>query len=265
MKLLCPICREELTWQEKLCRCEAGHSFDVARQGYVNLLPVQQKHSLHPGDTREQVLARRAFLDTGAYRPLLEQLQQILARHNAQGPILDVGRGEGYYSSAIARALGAELVGLDISKEAVRVAAGRHKDARWVCATASRLPVADGQVGLLMSMFALTLPEEFGRAVARDGLFLQVTAREDHLLGMKSVIYPKLTEKEKTPEASIPGFTLVEQQDVVFDLHLQGQQVQNLLCMTPHLYRISREGLQRLQDLDTLRDRACCRVRLYKK
>lgn len=265
MELLCPICRGELIWQDRTCRCGENHSFDVARQGYVNLLPVQQKHSLHPGDTREQVLARRAFLDTGAYEPLLTALQQLLEDCRARGPVLDVGCGEGYYSSAIAQRLEAELVGLDISKEAVRCAAARHKNARWICATASKLPVADGQVGLLMSMFALTLPEEFARVLREGGLFLQVTAREDHLLGLKRIIYPQLTEKEKTASEQLPGFVLREQRDVVFDLDLQGEQVQNLLYMTPHVYRISREGLECLRRTESLRDTACCRIRLYQK
>lgn len=265
MKLLCPICGRTLLWQGKSCRCENNHSFDVARQGYVNLLAVQQKHSLHPGDTREQVLARRAFLDTGAYGPLLESILQLLRDHHARGPVLDVGCGEGYYGSAVARELGAELTGLDISKEAVRCAAGRYKDALWLCGTAAHLPIGEEEAGLLMSMFALTLPQEFARVLAIGGLFLQVTAREDHLLGLKSVIYPKLTGKEKSTEADLPGFQLLEQRDVEFDLSLEGSQVQNLLYMTPHVYRISAEGLARLQALESLRDRACCRLRLYKR
>ena len=96
MKLLCPICGETLDRIEKQYRCGNGHSFDVARQGYVNLLPVQQKRSLNPGDTREQVLGRRAFLETGCYEPISNALNEAAKELGATGPILDVGCGEGY-------------------------------------------------------------------------------------------------------------------------------------------------------------------------
>ena len=125
MELICPICGNELHKEEKTCRCPSGHSFDIARQGYVNLLTVQQKHSLNPGDTREQVLSRRAFLEAGYYAPIAGALIDTAKELGASGPILDVGCGEGYYSSRLAGALGGELVGLDISKEAVRCAAAK--------------------------------------------------------------------------------------------------------------------------------------------
>ena len=124
MELICPICRLPLSKEGRTLRCGCNHSFDVARQGYVNLLPVQQKRSLHPGDTREQVLSRRAFLETGAYGPIVEAVKAAASGH--AGPILDVGCGEGYYAVRVAEHLNAELTGLDISKEAVRCAAAEY-------------------------------------------------------------------------------------------------------------------------------------------
>ena len=76
MELLCPVCGAVLIRQENRCICENRHSFDVARQGYVNLLTVQQKHSLHPGDTREQVISRRAFLEGGFYEHIVAELKE---------------------------------------------------------------------------------------------------------------------------------------------------------------------------------------------
>ena len=115
MELLCPICAAPLRQTDKTFRCEAGHSFDMARQGYVNLLPVQNKRSLNPGDTREQVLSRRAFLEAGFYAPIAEALCSAAKELNCAGPILDVGCGEGWYSAQLSDALNAPLVGLDIS------------------------------------------------------------------------------------------------------------------------------------------------------
>ena len=262
MELLCPLCGEILEKAEHSLRCENRHSFDIARQGYVNLLPVQNKRSLNPGDTKEQVLSRREFLDGGFYRPIADAVCQMVK--DCRGPILDVGCGEGYYGSQVAKALGAELVGLDISKEAVRYAAGRYKEASWVCGSAARLPVEDGSVGLLMSMFALTLPEEYRRVLGKDGAFLQVLAAEDHLLGLKGIIYDNLTHKEKDSVPELPGFRLVESRPVKFTFTVEGQQVQNLLSMTPHVYRISKDGAQRLANTQILTDTASCVINLYK-
>ena len=108
--ILCPTCGAALTLGSRQWLCPKGHCFDVARQGYVNLLPVTQKHSLHPGDTREQVAARRTFLEAGFYEPLAQAVCQAARRYgkNAKA-ILDAGCGEGYYSAQIARALPGQL------------------------------------------------------------------------------------------------------------------------------------------------------------
>ena len=109
MELMCPLCGNPLTRQERAWVCENRHSFDIARQGYVNLLPVQQKRSLQPGDTKEQVASRRAFLDGGFYAPIREELCRIAKDHGCAGPILDIGCGEGYYSAHLAKELSVAL------------------------------------------------------------------------------------------------------------------------------------------------------------
>ena len=179
MELICPVCGEILRRDARQYCCENRHSFDIARQGHVNLLVVQQKHSLNPGDTREQVLSRRAFLEEGFYEPIANALCDTAKELGATGPILDVGCGEGYYCTRLAESLHAELTGLDISKEAVRCAAAKYKGHQWVCGTAAHLPVKNESVATLTSLFALTLPEEFGRVLAKDGLYFQVLAAQD--------------------------------------------------------------------------------------
>lgn len=265
MEFCCPICAQALEKGERTYRCPQGHSFDIARQGYVNLLPVQQKHSKHPGDTRQQVLSRRAFLESGVYEPIVEAVKQAALRHGAQGPVLDVGCGEGYYAVQVAQALQAELTGLDISKEAVRCAGAKYKQANWICGTASHLPVAEASVGLVMSLFALTIPGEFARVLRQQGLFIQVLAAEDHLMGLKSIIYPELIHKEKDSVPVIAGFSLVESIPLSFSFTVEGEQIGNLLSMTPHVWRISAEGARRLSQVSTLTDRASCVVNVYRK
>ena len=264
MELLCPICGELLTKEDKRYVCGNRHSFDIARQGHVNLLPVQNKRSLSPGDTAEQVASRRAFLDGGFYAPIREALCKLAEDYGCTGPILDIGCGEGYYGTGLAKTLNTELLGLDISKEAVRYAAGRYKDATWICASAAHLPVKDQSFGLLTSLFALTMPEEFKRVLEPDGAFIQVLAAEDHLMGLKNIIYPELRHKEKFTTPEIPGFQLIESRKLQFTFTVEGQQVQNLLSMTPHVYRIGKEGAERLRRTETLTDTASCVLNLYR-
>lgn len=265
MDLLCPLCAEPLIRQEKRYCCSAGHSFDIARQGYVNLLPVQQKHSVDPGDTREQVLSRRAFLDTQTYTPILEAVIQQAQKWGAQGEILDVGCGEGYYGAGLSKALGLPLTGVDISKEAVRCAAARYKGPTWLCATAAHLPVKSESVGLLTSLFAVTMEEEFLRVLQKGGLYIQVLAAEDHLLGLKRIIYDELTHKHKDSTPVLPGFTLVESQRVSFSFTLEGEQIPWLFSMTPHVFRIGAAGAKRLAQTQVLQDTASCVVNVYRK
>ena len=265
MNLCCPICGEQLNLNDRQYLCPNRHSFDLARQGYVNLLVVQQKHSLNPGDTREQVLARREFLEAGYYAPIADTLVETAKRLGISGQILDVGCGEGYYSARLADAVGAQLTGLDISKEAVRCAAAKYKGKQWLCATAAHIPVEDGSADLLTSLFALTLPEEFGRVLKQGGYYFQVLAAEDHLLGLKGIIYDQLNFKEKNTVPELPGFTLQESVPIRFTFTVEGQQIQNLFSMTPHVFRIGKAGAQRLRQTETLTDTASCILNVYRR
>ena len=265
MELICPICGLPLGKQDRSYVCENRHGFDIARQGYVNLLTVQQKHSLAPGDTREQVLSRRSFLEEGHYAPIADALVDAARRFGASGEILDVGCGEGYYSTRLARELGLPLTGLDISKEAVRCAAAKYKNANWLCATAAHIPVCDASAGVITSLFALTLPEEYRRVLAPGGLYFQVLAAQDHLLGLKGIIYDQLNFKEKQTVPELPGFTLLESVPIRFSFSVEGEQVRNLFSMTPHVFRIGKAGAERLQKTEALTDTASCVLNVYRR
>ena len=265
MQLICPICGEMLVKEDRSYVCANRHSFDVARQGYVNLLTVQQKHSLTPGDTRQQVLSRRAFLEAGFYAPIADALVAAAKKYGITGEILDIGCGEGYYSARLSAALGLNLTGLDISKEAVRCAAAKYKDALWLCATAAHIPVSDGSAGLLTSLFALTLPAEFHRVIAPGGFYFQVLAAEDHLLGLKRIIYDQLHHKQKDTVPELPGFERLESIPIRFSFAVEGEQIQNLFSMTPHVFRIGKDGADRLAKTVQLQDTASCVLNVFRR
>ncbi len=265
-QILCPHCLGALIAEPYRLVCPKGHSFDMARQGYVNLLPVTQKHSLHPGDTKEQVAARREFLDGGFYEPIGQAVSRAAQEFcGTDCEILDVGCGEGYYSAQVWKGLPrSRLYGLDISKDAVRLAAGRHKGAFWLCGTGAKLPFGQ-EFDLLLSLFALTVPEEFSRVLKPGGIFIQALAAQDHLMGLKSVIYPEILLKEKDSVPTLPGFVLLDSRPVKFTFTVQGRQIANLLSMTPHFWRISKEGARRLEDLQELTDTASVVVNIYRR
>ena len=265
MELMCPICGKPLEKAERSYLCENRHSFDIARQGYVNLLTVQQKHSLTPGDTREQVLSRRAFLEADFYAPIAQALIDTGKKYGVAGTLLDVGCGEGYYCTRLAESLGLELAGLDISKEAVRCAAAKYKGHLWLCATAAHIPLPEGSADLMTSLFAITLPEEYRRVLKEKGLYFQVLAAQDHLMGLKKIIYDEILLKEKDSVPDLPGFELLESIPIRFTFTVEGEQIRNLFSMTPHVFRIGKAGAKRLQETEILTDTASCVLNVYRR
>lgn len=265
MEILCPICGKQLDRRPDRWVCLEGHSFDVARQGYVNLLPVDRKRSLHPGDTRQQVLSRREFLEGGFYAPIARTLIETARELGISGELLDVGCGEGYYCTRLSQALGMELTGLDISKEAVRWAAGKYKGPTWLCASAARIPAGGGSVDLLTSLFALTQPEEYRRVLKENGFFFQVLAAQDHLMGLKSIIYDHIDLKQKDTVPTLAGFQRVKSIPIRFSFTVEGAQVENLLAMTPHVYRIGKAGAERLRNTTRLTDSASCMLNVFRR
>lgn len=140
--LACPICSEPLNAVDNGVVCPAGHRFDRARQGYLNLLPVQHKNSRDPGDNQAMVEARRDFLNAGHYAPVAKRLAELAAGY-APARWVDIGCGEGYYTAQIAEALpDADGYALDISKEAVKRACKRNPALTWLIASMARVPLA---------------------------------------------------------------------------------------------------------------------------
>ena len=266
MQLLCPVCGLELNKNERTWRCPNNHCFDEARQGYVNLLTVDRKHAKHPGDTKEQVAARKAFLDAGYYTPIAEKICELTVPLQPKA-VLDAGCGEGYYLTKLQKQLPeAEFAGVDISKDAARFAAVRNKNALWFTGTAAALPFPDHSFDGVLSMFALTVEQEFARVLAKNGWYLQVIAGSEHLMGLKSLIYPEILRKEKTLHPEFAGFHLERTETLEFSFTVDSAaQVQNLLSMTPHFWRISKEGAARLAATESLTDTAQVIFNLYRK
>lgn len=250
----CPVCTGSLYPGERVWRCAEGHSFDVAREGYVNLLPVQHRHSRAPGDEPRMVQARRQFLDAGHYAPLQSALNDQL-RPLQPRRLLDVGCGEGYYTAAF-QEIAPEVIGLDISRPAVRLAARRTRAVTWLVATAAHLPFADATVDTLCQLFTPLHPPELARVLAPDGVLLLATPSADHLLSLRARLFDQVEPHRplKLHAALQQDFDALSPVSLRFGLSLDGPALRQLLSMTPYAWRARpqrRAALEACEGLDT--------------
>lgn len=179
--LVCPHCQAAFSLAEKNVRCQNGHSFDVARQGYVNLLTGPTP--VAAGDSAEMVEARARFLDAGHYAPISSAVARaVLRQAPSLGPVADVGAGTGHHLAAALDASGRTGVALDISKAAARRAARAHPHiGAVVCDAWGPLPVRDGSLACVLDIFSPRNPAEFHRVLSENGIVVVVTPRADHL------------------------------------------------------------------------------------
>jgi 23S rRNA (guanine745-N1)-methyltransferase len=248
--LACPLDGLPLHCNGSTWRCASGHSFDIASQGYTHLLPVQNKRSRDPGDSKEMIAARRHFLKAGFYQPIAAAVSRAVLADlpaGASSSCLDAGCGEGYYLRQLAAAVPDEqtlaLLGLDISKWAVLTAAKQDRRPNWVVGSNANLPVLSGTLDRVLCMFGFPVYPEFARVLKPGGRLVQVDAGPDHLRELREIIYPSL-KPERTAEMQTPaGFSRLPTQTVRFSIELTSAgQIADLLTMTPHLYRANAEG-----------------------
>lgn len=273
--LLCPLCHQALSRETRRWVCSAGHSFDIARQGYVHLLPVQSKRSKDPGDSREMVAARRAFLDSGVYQPLARAQTELclgLLPDEGDIAILDAGCGDGYYLEQLCQALtdtrAVTACGLDISKWAVRVCRSRHPGFEGVVASNRQLPFPRASQDLLLCNFGFPVFGEFQRVVKPGGAIVLLDAGEDHLLELRQMLYPEI---RRSPPPSLEhaltdGWQLVAEQQVQYrSARLSQEQLQALLLMTPHFFRSSQVARHRMQQIPWLAVTVSAHLRVLQK
>lgn len=268
-QLICPLCGKPLTQKGKALICQKQHSFDIAKQGYVNLLPVQNKKSLHPGDTKDMLKARREFLNSGIYMPICNAVTEKIKEFtsNISTPtIVDIGCGEGFYTTAIKKVGGdCNCIGIDISKDAVKMACSRDKSITWVVATAGQLPVESNSTDIITAMFSLVSKEEYLRILKKGGYIIEVIAGNDHLIQLKEIIYDTVYKQDKKPAYIGEEFKEISRTQQRFDFTLENSQLRNLLMMTPHLWRIKKENREKLEQMQTLSLTAHFWVRILKK
>jgi 23S rRNA (guanine745-N1)-methyltransferase len=226
--LICPVrnCLRELQRGEKSLRCAAGHSFDVARSGYINLLQPQDRRSKNPGDTLAAVTGRCCLHDRGVAEPFLRAIAAF-TNPTTTDTLLDAGCGDGYYAGRLARETGCEAHGVDISLPAIEAAARRYPECEWVVANADRfLPFADRTFSLVLSITARMNAREFRRVLKDGGRLLIAVPSPDDLVELRG---PGRDRAARTVEEFAGQFRLVEQRRVTSTIDLDAAGVEDVL------------------------------------
>lgn len=267
----CPVCGEALSSDGKSLRCGKGHCYDIAKGGYVNLLMSNAPAAKRHGDDALMIKARRDFLEKGYYIPLRDAICRIITPFLAQGvSILDAGCGDGWYSAALAahlaqEGIAADILGIDISKDALKAAARRSSEIGLAVASVYKLPVAEKSCSAVLSIFAPLAQEEFARVLEDNGLLLRVVPLEEHLWELKQAVYD--VPRENPPDAeSVQGFELAASEEVRYSINLQSNEdICNLFAMTPYYYKTGQKDQDKLQHIDSLEVRAAFGIRLWRK
>ncbi|EOX5316238.1 23S rRNA (guanine(745)-N(1))-methyltransferase [Salmonella enterica subsp. enterica serovar Newport] len=214
MSFTCPLCHQPLTQINNSVICPQRHQFDVAKEGYINLLPVQHKRSRDP-----------------VINLLRERLDQSATA------ILDIGCGEGYYTHAFAEALpGVTTFGLDVAKTAIKAAAKRYSQVKFCVASSHRLPFADASMDAVIRIYAPCKAQELARVVKPGGWVVTATPGPHHLMELKGLIYDEVRLHAPYTE-QLDGFTLQQSTRLAYHMQLTAEAAVALLQMTPFAWR----------------------------
>ena len=273
---LCPLCKTSVSLNETPIRCLNNHSFDKAKAGYVNLLPVQFKKSKMPGDDKAMVRARREFHQQNAYKPLKDRMCELIGAHlnpkireRGRVNIYDSGCGEGSYLNAVvaglkekgfknntlqnqklsagssqAQHIKVTGAGSDISKIAVELAAKAFKQHTFVVASSFDLPLESNSQDVVLQVFAPGSNDEYQRILTPDhGLLITVDPAEDHLYEIKQRVYDA-PEKHQLDVSERDGFSLVTRETLRFEISLlNNEHALSLVKMTPFYWKLPQDNI----------------------
>lgn len=271
MNFICPVCRGELSEEEKLYRCENRHCFDKSKFGYVNLLQSQKSSAKRHGDDRMMIRARRDFFDGGYYGFLRDALCEICEKYLPDGgEVLDAGCGECWYSAGLKQYYsekGKEIsfAGIDISKDALEFASKRKSGIKLAVASLFDLPFADESFDMVLNIFSPEAVDEFRRVTKTGGCLIRIIPLEMHLYGLKAAIYEKPYLND-VPDAKLEGFSFVGANQLKADLHIDSNEaIQNLFRMTPYYYKTGVDDQKKINNLEKLETQAEFEIRVYRK
>jgi 23S rRNA (guanine745-N1)-methyltransferase len=287
----CPNCDQALILQKDAqphtYRCNNQHSFDLAREGYLNLLLAQHKRSRNPGDSDDMIRSRQRFLNAGYYQPLSDAIVAAVAKaaSGTEQSVLDLGCGEGYYMQQLRLAslerasedrasdksiseqtpTKLKLLGMDISKFAVRLAAKRKMDARLAVDSVYNIPLFENRIDTAISVFSPISVEETARVLKPGGKLIMVGPGTEHLSGLTALIY----EQSLPHGGNTAGLdnavqlSLLEQVEIKQSIVVRGSDILDLLTMTPYYWHSRPEQQEMLAKLDKLETLIHFNINIY--
>lgn len=258
----CPVCEKGLIKDDRVFKCSNGHRFDIAKQGYINLLQSQVSKMKQHGDEKEMVQARQEFLELGHYEAFRTTLSELVTLE-LQAVVVDAGCGEGYYAKDFV--MNHSVYGIDISKDAISKAARRHKEMECAVASTFAFPFMSESADLVYSVFAPFSIDEVRRVLKLGGYFVDTFPLENHLLQLKEVLY---TNPYKNIEEinAYEGFECIEVRRIEQIAHLMSaKDILNLFKMTPYYHRTPEVGVVALSKLETLDTEIGFGFAVYKK
>lgn len=262
--LLCPVCKDKLIKDplNKIYKCNNNHTYDIAKEGYVNLLISNQKRSKNPGDSKEMVLSRVEFLSMGYYKPISDKINEMIAsflkkNNSDKFNIMDLGCGEGYYLTNLKNYMNennikANYYGMDVSKEAVKYASKTDKDCIFAVGNNFHVPAEDKSIDCILSVFSPIDINECNRILKDDGVFVRVLPRTNHLIQLRTIIYSEVHLNEKVYKADAYENEYIKEANVTFDITLNKEEILSLLKMTPHYWKSTAENKEKLELYESL-------------
>ena len=243
-KLLCPVCGKRLLAESGTLRCIQGHAFDIARQGYVNLLPG--KGAFYP---LELFRNRRFVFDHGFYAPVLQKMEELILRHcKSERPLLlDAGCGEGYYAGNLLKEHDCVKVAFDISREAVQLGAQRYEDVSFIVADLKRIPLPPHSVDCVLDVLTPADYSEFTRVLRRNGRVIKVIPGENYLKQLRVLAQQQIQsapyESTRVKDYFALHMDCVQHERVTYTLPVTQEEARAFARMTPMLQRVDVEAL----------------------
>ena len=268
----CPVCKLPLSNPlsssgkniDRQWLCANQHSFDTAKEGYINLLLSHQKRSSSPGDTKLMVNSRQAFLAEGHYEPLAKKIISLIDKYLAANSVLlDSGCGEGYYlRQLLTQRNDIHMFGIDISKEAAKIVGRQIKNSCFAVASSFDLPVLTNSVDCLLRIFAPGNDAEAARILKETGTLVVVSAGPRHLLSLKKLLYQEA--KEHLPHEALENFLLVNEEKLSYQVEIKNaERINQLVAMTPLYWRTSKLAQASLNELDCLSTEVDFIIKVY--
>lgn len=266
----CPSCHNRLQTATaegaKSYRCSNNHNFDMAKEGYLNLLLAQHKRSRNPGDSDDMIRSRQRFLNGGYYQTLADAIVKQVGIGPDNQRVLDMGCGEGYYMDQLRQGSDTlQLTGIDISKTAVRLAAKRKMNAQLAVDSAFSMPLHSDSIDCAISIFSPVSAKDTARVLVPGGSLIMVGPGEQHLSGLTAHIYSdRVPHQGNNLDDSLGDFSLQETLEIKDSITITGPDILDLLKMTPYYWHARAEQQALVANLKTLETVIHFMIKIYK-